>query len=63
MRASVTLGAKNCYIADNGPDIGDYEAAQELPIYGPRPAGVDEETQYIRHAESAGMRTKIIPWP
>jgi len=26
------------------PDIGAYEAGQELPIYGPRPDGVDEET-------------------
>lgn len=27
-----------------GPDLGAYEAGQELPIYGPRPEGVDEET-------------------
>jgi hypothetical protein len=26
-----------------GPDIGAYEAGQALPIYGPRPEGVDEE--------------------
>jgi len=28
-----------------GPDIGAYEAGQKLPIYGPRPEGVDEETE------------------
>ncbi len=27
-----------------GPDIGAYEAGQPLPIYGPRPVGVDEES-------------------
>jgi hypothetical protein len=27
-----------------GPDIGAYEAGQALPVYGPRPEGVDEET-------------------
>lgn len=29
-----------------GPDIGAYEAGQQLPIYGPRLAGVDEQTPY-----------------
>ena len=27
-----------------GPDLGACEAGQELPIYGPRPEGVDEDT-------------------
>jgi hypothetical protein len=30
----------------SGPDIGAYEAGQELPVYGPRPEGVDEQTPY-----------------
>ena len=30
----------------NGPDIGAYEAGQDLPLYGPRPEGVDEQTPY-----------------
>jgi hypothetical protein len=25
-----------------GPDMGAYEAGQKLPVYGPRPQGVDE---------------------
>jgi hypothetical protein len=29
-----------------GPDIGAYEAGQELPVYGPRPEGVDEQTPF-----------------
>jgi hypothetical protein len=29
-----------------GPDIGAYEAGQALPVYGPRPAGADEQTPY-----------------
>jgi len=28
------------------PDLGAYEAGQELPVYGPRPMGVDEETAW-----------------
>jgi hypothetical protein len=28
----------------NAPDIGAYEAGQPLPIYGPRPEGIDEAT-------------------
>jgi hypothetical protein len=30
----------------SAPDIGAYEASQPLPIYGPRPEGVDEDTAY-----------------
>ncbi|MFC2076478.1 right-handed parallel beta-helix repeat-containing protein [candidate division KSB1 bacterium] len=33
------------YLGD-APDIGAYEAGQEMPHYGPRPAGVDEETTW-----------------
>lgn len=29
-----------------GPDIGAYEAGQDLPVYGPRPDGVDEQTPF-----------------
>jgi hypothetical protein len=29
-----------------GPDIGAYEAGQNLPVYGPRPQGVDEQTPF-----------------
>jgi hypothetical protein len=29
-----------------GPDIGAYEAGQALPVYGPRPEGVDEQTPF-----------------
>ncbi|MFC2076477.1 right-handed parallel beta-helix repeat-containing protein [candidate division KSB1 bacterium] len=30
----------------DAPDIGAYEAGQEMPHYGPRPAGMDEETTW-----------------
>ena len=29
-----------------GPDIGAYEAGQQLTVYGPRPEGVDEQTPF-----------------
>jgi hypothetical protein len=31
------------------PDLGAYEQGQELPLYGPRPAGVDEETAWKKN--------------
>jgi hypothetical protein len=30
------------------PDIGAYEVGQALPVYGPRPPGVDENTAWVR---------------
>jgi hypothetical protein len=46
--AAVDVGEPLSNINDGfrgkAPDLGAYEAGQELPIYGPRPAGVDEET-------------------
>jgi hypothetical protein len=30
----------------NGPDIGAHEATRDLPVYGPRPTGVDEQTPF-----------------
>lgn len=30
----------------SAPDLGAYEQGQELPVYGPRPDGVDEETAW-----------------
>jgi hypothetical protein len=41
--AGVRLPNVNDGFLGNGPDIGAYEAGQSLPIYGPRPDGVDEE--------------------
>ncbi len=29
------------------PDLGAYEQGDPLPVYGPRPEGVDEETQWL----------------
>lgn len=29
------------------PDLGAYELGQEMPVYGPRPRGMDEETMWI----------------
>jgi hypothetical protein len=46
--AAVDAGLRLPNINDNfsgkAPDIGAYEAGQELPVYGPRPRGVDEST-------------------
>ena len=33
------------------PDLGAYEAGQKLRVYGPRPAGVDEETAWKKNRE------------
>jgi hypothetical protein len=45
---AVDTGTLLANINDNfrgrAPDIGAYEAGDSLPIYGPRPPGVDEET-------------------
>ncbi|MFC2076481.1 right-handed parallel beta-helix repeat-containing protein [candidate division KSB1 bacterium] len=30
----------------DGPDMGAYELGRDMPIYGPRPAGLDEETMW-----------------
>lgn len=37
------------------PDIGAYESGDSLPIYGPRPEGVDEETVCIGKKISSGF--------
>ncbi|MBL8231558.1 MAG: hypothetical protein JNL98_23885 [Bryobacterales bacterium] len=35
---------------NEGPDIGAYEAGQAVPVYGPRPEGVDESTKVAADA-------------
>jgi len=48
----------------NGPDIGAYEAGQELPTYGPRAPGVDEETEFIqRDLAAKGLAAKKVSKP
>jgi hypothetical protein len=46
--AAVDAGAPLPNVNDGyhgkAPDLGAYEAGQELPLYGPRPEGLDEET-------------------
>jgi hypothetical protein len=37
----------NDNFSGKGPDIGAYEVGRKLPIYGPRPEGMDEETIWI----------------
>ncbi|HUU26382.1 MAG TPA: right-handed parallel beta-helix repeat-containing protein [archaeon] len=48
--AAVDAGLVIPNVNDNytgkAPDLGAYELGQELPHYGPRPAGVDEETMW-----------------
>lgn len=39
----VIVGINEGYLG-NAPDLGAYEADDSLPLYGPRPPGVDEET-------------------
>jgi hypothetical protein len=46
--AALLLPNINDKFLGNGPDIGAYEAGQELPTYGPRAPGVDEETEFIQ---------------
>lgn len=41
-----------------GPDIGAYEAGQEMPHYGPRPEGADEETEYLKRASGKTAAAK-----
>ena len=43
--AGVALLNINDQYRGKAPDLGAYEEGQALPIYGPRPAGVDEETR------------------
>jgi hypothetical protein len=43
--AGVVLPNVNDGYAGQAPDLGAYELGQELPVYGPRPEGVDEAAQ------------------
>ena len=42
--AGVVIPGVNDNFSGKAPDLGAYELGQALPHYGPRPAGVDEET-------------------
>ncbi|MGB2822484.1 MAG: hypothetical protein WBF17_15975 [Phycisphaerae bacterium] len=42
MDAACRLPDVNDGFRGRGPDMGAYEAGQELPHYGPRPGGADE---------------------
>jgi hypothetical protein len=42
--SGVVLPNVNDNYKGKAPDLGAYEEGQDLPIYGPRPAGVDEDT-------------------
>jgi hypothetical protein len=44
--AAVSIPNINDNHSGGAPDIGAYEFGRELPHYGPRPAGVDEETTW-----------------
>ena len=44
--AGCRLANVNDGFLGDAPDIGAYEASQELPHYGPRPSGMDEETTW-----------------
>ena len=46
--AGIFLPNINEGFAGKAPDLGAYELGQELPLYGPRPEGLDEETAYQR---------------
>jgi hypothetical protein len=45
--AGVKIANLNDSYAGSAPDLGAYELGQELPHYGPRPQGVDEETSWL----------------
>lgn len=44
--AGAVLANINDGYSGKAPDLGAYEAGQSLPVYGPRPPGVDEETAW-----------------
>jgi hypothetical protein len=46
--AGVALLNINDQYRGKAPDLGAYEEGQALPIYGPRPAGVDEENPRLK---------------
>jgi hypothetical protein len=52
--AGVRLPGVNDGYQGAAPDLGAYELGQDLPHYGPRPAGVDEETEWRSLEKGAG---------
>jgi hypothetical protein len=54
--AAVRIPNVNDDFTGGGPDIGAYEVSQALPIYGPRPEGVDEETVGAKFSKGASPR-------
>ena len=42
--AALVIPNVNDDFTGKGPDMGAYEQGQAMPVYGPRPVGVDEET-------------------
>ncbi len=46
-----------------GPDIGAYEAGRDLPAYGPRPQGVDEQTPFESSSVAAPQINRAPPSP
>ena len=44
--AGVYIPGVNDGFSGSAPDLGAYELGQEIPHYGPRPPGVDEETTW-----------------
>jgi hypothetical protein len=45
--AGVVIPNVNDGFKGKAPDIGAYELGDPLPVYGPRPEGVDEETMWL----------------
>ncbi len=54
--AGLRLANINDDFLGEGPDIGAYEAGQPLPLYGPRPEGVDEERPAAANAATRRKR-------
>ena len=46
--AGVALPNINDGFSGKAPDMGAYELGQEMPHYGPRPEGIDEETEWLK---------------
>ena len=53
--AGAVLANINDGDSSKAPDLGAYEAGQSLPVYGPRPRGVDEATSWRKPRSSAGI--------
>jgi len=56
--AGAVLPNINDHYTGAAPDLGAYELGQDLPLYGPRPQGLDEETAFTAKTGKAPARRR-----